>query len=182
MEGLHPRFPVEDIARSHNGQSYYQAAAVCRRGHIETRYLDPGRPYPADSKCPTCGALVLVACGSCGLRIRGDYFAPGVIGFDPSPRPSFCDGCGAAHPWATREERIYELENILDEEDMDEADRVFIHDRLRELREGEVLDEKRERQLWVQIRDRSGKFISSEPVKKIAETVVSAAIRNQLGI
>ena len=43
-------------------------------------------------------------------------------------RPSFCDGCGIAYPWATREERIYELENLFDEAGIDEADRVVIHD------------------------------------------------------
>jgi|GEM_PF-5991175 hypothetical protein len=71
---------------------------------------------------------------------------------------------------------------FLDQEDIDEADRVFIHDRLRELREAEDLDGKRERQVWAQIRDRSGRFLTSQPVQKITETVVSAAIRTQLGI
>lgn len=59
---------------------------------------------------------------------------------------------------------------------------MFIHDRLRELRDAENLDEKRERQLWTQIRDRSGKFLTGQPVQRITETVVSAAIRAQLGI
>jgi hypothetical protein len=76
-----------------------------------------------------------------------------VIGFEPSPFPSCCDGCGAAHPWAMREERIFELENILDE-DVDEADGIFIHDRLRELCEAQQLDKERERQIWGQIRNR----------------------------
>ena len=71
---------------------------------------------------------------------------------------------------------------FLDQEDIDEADRVFIHDRLRELREAEDLDGKWERQVWAQIRDRSGRFLTSQPVQKITETVVSAAIRTQLGI
>jgi hypothetical protein len=105
-----------------------------------------------------------------------------VIGFASEPLPSCCDGCGAAHPWATREQRICELENILDEENIDEADRVFVRDRLRERREAKDLDGKRERQLWTQIRDRSGRFLTSQPVQRIPETVVSAAIRSQLGI
>jgi hypothetical protein len=48
----------------------------------------------------------------------------------PGPR---CDECGSASPWATREERIFELENLLDEEDIEEADRVVIQDQLRRL-------------------------------------------------
>jgi hypothetical protein len=33
-------------------------------------------------------------------------------------------------PWATREERIYELEKLLDREDVDEADLVVTQDQL----------------------------------------------------
>lgn len=99
--------------------TYRQGAAICRRGHVETYYLNPSRPARAIAEnCPTCGARVLTACPHCDLRIRGDLHVPGVIGFSPDTRPSFCDGCGSAFPWATREERIYELENLLDEEDM----------------------------------------------------------------
>jgi hypothetical protein len=177
-----PQFPEGDIDKYRRRNSYYEAAAVCRRGHIATQYIKPSESYADDEKCVKCGATVLIGCTVCGLRIRGDRFVPGVAGFRPDPLPSFCDGCGAAHPWATREERIYELENILDEEDIDEADRVFIHDRLRELRVAESLDEKRERQLWTQIRDRSGKFLTSPPVQRITETLITAAIRSQLGI
>jgi hypothetical protein len=46
--------------------------------------------------CPKCGAAVLTACPNCGLRIRGDYFVPGVIAVSTASRPSFCDGCGSA--------------------------------------------------------------------------------------
>ena len=67
-------------------------------------------------------------------------------------RPSFCDGCGAAYPWATREERIYELENLLDEQDIDDADRVVVSDNLRRLREEEALSEKEERVLWERVK------------------------------
>jgi hypothetical protein len=90
---------------------------------------------------------VLTACPNCDLRIRGDYFLPGVIGVSTASRPSFCDEWGSASPWATREERIFELENLLDEEDIEEADRVVIQDELRRLGNA-VLTEKDERQAW----------------------------------
>src|SRR5690606_31172769 len=118
---------------------------ICRRGHTATSYLKPGDTYPDDQRCVSCGAAVLISCVSCGLRIRGAYYVPGVFTGHAPSRPSFCDGCGAAHPWATRAERIYELENLLDGEDLDEADRLYVHERLRELREAEELDERRER-------------------------------------
>jgi hypothetical protein len=131
---------------------------------------------------------MIIGCENCGLRIRGDYSLV-VFGLSfrrgkhpLAERPGFCDGCGAAHPWATREERIFELENIVDEDAIDEADRVFIHDRLRELREAEGLDDKRERLLWTQIRDRSSKFLLSPPVMKITETLITAALRRDLKI
>jgi len=102
---------------------------------------------------------------------------------DPAwERPVFCDRCGSAHPWATREQRIFELENIVDEEEIDEADRVFLHDRLRELREQDGLDEKRERQLWSQIKQRGGSFLTSEPVLTIAQSLITARLRQDLGI
>lgn len=155
-------------------------AAVCRRGHVVTSKIDLNDPYPDDTKCVACGADVLIGCLSCGQRIRGDWIV--LLSIRSAEKPIFCDGCGAAHPWATRAERIFELENLLDQENLDEADRLFVHDRLRELREGEGLDEKRERQLWSQIRDRAGKFLKAEPVQKIVETLVSAVVRHQLGI
>jgi hypothetical protein len=101
---VQPRFPGEDIAKFRRNESYYEAAAVCRRGHIKTRYIKPNETHANDEKCAKCGATVLIGCVSCGLRIRGDYFAPGVL-IEPDPIPSFCDGCGAAHPWAPREAR-----------------------------------------------------------------------------
>jgi hypothetical protein len=104
-----------------------------------------------------------------------------VISTRPAPRPSFCDGCGAAFPWATREERIYELENLLDEEDVDEADRVVVQDALERLRSKE-LSEKEERQAWETIKQRGGAAITSGPVQRVLEGLVSAALRANLGL
>jgi hypothetical protein len=158
-------------------------AAICRRGHVETWYI---RPYeqsdrPADM-CPRCGARVLTACPACGLRIRGDYFVPGVLGGATPDRSSFCDGCGTAFPWATREERIYELENLLDDEpDIDEADRAVISEHLRQLQNA-AISERDERAAWSAIKQRAGTAIASAPVQRIVEGLVSAALRHQLGI
>lgn len=164
--------------------SFYLGAAVGRRGHVETAYLDPTRREPrgVPERCPTCGARVLVACTECGLRIRGDYHVPGVIGVSSPNRPSFCDGCGAAFPWATRQERIYELENLLDEEVVDEADRVAVLEQLQRLREDEHLSEKDERQAWETIKRRAGGALKSPSAQRLIEGIVSAAIRHQLGI
>src|SRR5689334_23102458 len=93
-------WPSADLAAMRSGGSYYRGAAICRRGDVETSYLDPSRERAAIAgNCPTCGANVLSACPNCNLRIRGEMHVPGVVGFSGTKRPSFCDGCGAAYPW-----------------------------------------------------------------------------------
>lgn len=180
------KFPDDDLRIQKLKQdNYYQAAAVCRRGHAIDEEIGPLRDWNGAANCPRCGARVLVGCETCGLRIRGRFLSRGVYGVGnmapPWERPSFCDECGSAHPWATREERIFELENILDQEDIDEADRVFIQDRLTDLRV-DGIDEARERQLWAQIRQRSGAFLTSAPVQRIIEALITAKMRKDLGI
>ncbi|WP_199516580.1 DUF2321 domain-containing protein [Nucisporomicrobium flavum] len=182
------RFPEADLERyRRKPDRFHHAAAVCRRGHEQTTTLSPSDLYPDDTKCPKCGARVLLGCTSCGLRIRGKFHIEPYMAdkhsLDPEwERPTFCDGCGAAHPWATREERIFELENILDEEQIDEADRVFLHDRLAELRALDDVDDKRERQIWAQIKQRGGSFLTSAPVMQIVQNLITAKIRHDLGI
>lgn len=176
------RWPEKDIASLQRRGEFHEGAAICRRGHVETSFL---KPMDADKaipeNCPTCGARVLTACQHCDLRIRGDHFIPGVAVISTYQRPSFCDGCGSAFPWATREERIFELENLLDEEDIDEADQVVIQDQLRRLRNS-GLSEREEEQAWETIKRRAGKAITSGPVVRVLEGLVSAAIRQQLGL
>ena len=36
------------------------------------------------------------------------------------------DGCGEPYPWASRQDRIYQLENLLDEEQIDEPIRLLV--------------------------------------------------------
>ena len=96
-------------------------------------------------------------------------------------RPSFCDGCGSACPWATREERIIELENLLDQEDIEEADRVVIQDQLKRLTNAELSD-RDERQAWSVIGRRAGAALKNPSVVRLLEGLITAGLRNQLGI
>lgn len=138
-------------------------------------------PLAVPPRCAMCGADVLVACPDCERRIRGDHTVPGSLQDAPGGRPSFCDGCGVAFPWATREERIFELENLLDQQEIDEADRVVIRDHLQRLR-GATLSEKEERAVWTEIASRAGKALTSSPIQRLMEDLISAAIRAQLGL
>ena len=132
--------------------------------------------------CPRCGADVLTRCRQCGLRIRGSYYVPNVIGFRPTPVPAFCDGCGGAHPWATRTQRLFELQNILDQEDVDDADRLWVEEQLERLRrDSGGLTEKQEREIWAGIKRRApGLFTGTG--RAVVSGVVSAAIKIAIGM
>jgi hypothetical protein len=108
-------------------------------------------------------------------------YSPGVArraGAKPVP---FCDGCGSAHPWATRQERIYELENLLEEEDIDPADELVVREHLERLRDGEALSEKDQAELWKKVKAAAPKLITGAG-KTIVVPLISAVIRRQLGI
>jgi hypothetical protein len=177
-----PRWLAHDVPLSMSpGGTFYRGAAICRRKHVESSTILPGRdPVGIPEMCPTCGADVLVSCPYCRLRIRGQIDSHAlIVDYDP---PSFCDGCGSAYPWASRKERIYELENFLDEEDIDDADRVVISDNLRRLREEEALNENEQQAAWERIKRAAGGAMKSDRVAAVIEGLVSAAIRHQLGI
>ncbi len=153
----------------------YRPAAVCRRGHTQTRDMTYGE---FGQRCSKCGAEVLVQCPACGKRIRGRYYVEGVIGGEPDyTPPDFCDHCGAAYPWLGRQGRIYELQNRLDEEDLDPADELIVREQLEALVSPE-LDEEEQRRRWERVKRLAPKlWESSQP---LIETLVEATIRASL--
>lgn len=122
-----------------------------------------------------------MSCPECKHRIRGNSYVYGQWKFDVPPRPSFCDDCGNAFPWATRVERIYELENRLDREDIDPADKITIGEQLAKLRESGVSADD-EKKIWQVIKEKSGKALFTPAVKNILEGIVSKVIRDSIGI
>jgi hypothetical protein len=71
-------------------------------------------------------------------------------GYDHLERPeSFCWICGAAYPWATREERVGKLYDLIDHEDLDEATLLTIGEQIAVLSApvDEETDERRGRAL-----------------------------------
>lgn len=162
----------------------YHSALVCRRGHIESEAVeirlepdDPARGRFGEGaavlpmRCGRCGAILLRSCPSCEQRIRGAYRGFGSAAYQP---PDFCDRCGAAMPWASRQARFFELENILDE-----ATRLQVLEELEALRESQADDETAVRR-WEVIHSLAPGLIATG--QKIIETVVSAAVKAQLGI
>jgi hypothetical protein len=149
MEGQHVTPPPPDR----------YLAAVCRNGHISKDFLDPpiqrysrvvvGEPPPSKVPryCGECGAPVLTVCPSCQSSILGARVGSTNI---PLRKPeSFCWGCGEALPWATREERVAKLYDIIDFEDVDEATLLTVREQIAVLSApvDEETDERRGRAL-----------------------------------
>src|SRR5207302_1112489 len=111
----------------------YRPAAVCRRGHMITATADSGSGI--STFCPRCGSEVLTACESCGFRIKGRRI--GMSGAPYTP-PDFCDNCSAPFPWLSREGLVFQLQNLLDGEELDEATRLEIREQLEALAERDI--------------------------------------------
>jgi hypothetical protein len=63
------------------------------------------------------------------------------------------DGCGSPYPWATRDELIGHLINLLDSEEISDHDRLIVTEHLRKLQEMTPdEDPKKERQSWDVVR------------------------------
>jgi hypothetical protein len=160
-------------------RSEYKPAAVCRRGHVQSRDLTVGE---VGERCSKCGAKVLTGCPKCGKRIRGRYEVPGVVslGGKYTP-PNFCDSCGHPFPWLDRQGRIFELENLLDDEDLDEATELAVREQLRALASPD-LDETEERQRWERVKRNAPGLWEKSGARAILESVVSAAVKGSLGL
>jgi hypothetical protein len=86
------------------------------------RLEDPNVPG-VPKFCRYCGAPVTTTCESCGATLPGGYRH--VVGPPDDPDP-FCFSCGAPHGWATREQRVRHLQNLLEFEELDEATQLTI--------------------------------------------------------
>lgn len=149
----------------------YFDAAVCKRGH---------RVGKSDPKCSQCGADVLAKCQECGAGIRGGtqvvtaWFGDHVMKKEGDYiRPAFCNACGSAFPWADRKAHVYRLQNLLDDVDLPEADRLTVREQLEALEQSDLSDED-QRKRWERIRKLAPGFLDSarEVVTKIATEAI----------
>jgi hypothetical protein len=120
-------------------------------------------------------------CRHCPARILG---ATGDSFFRRSKRrpEPFCWNCGKPYPWATREQRIGHLYNLINfQPNLDEADRLTITEQLAVL--SKPPDEASDEQLV-----KAGSVIKRlapkmwEAALPVLQTVLSAEIRRQLGL
>ncbi|MBL8775336.1 MAG: DUF2321 domain-containing protein [Acidimicrobiales bacterium] len=159
--------------------NYYSEACVCRRGHV---YVTDTSRMPPSDHCETCGAMLITHCVDCDEALRGLSAPPGKMVAYKSPYdpPSFCFNCGGPFPWASRQARLWELENRLDEEaGLTEADRLTIHEQLEDLRSGELSDEEATER-WQRLHDVAPGALAK--AVKVVETVATAYTMKKLGL
>jgi hypothetical protein len=180
-------------------------AAVCRSGHIIKDHLDPppqppppsmgppgfvegsggigaSTPEPArvPPRCGRCGARVLQTCRSCDAPLLGAVRL--YMQWVPMERlESFCWECGEPYPWATREERIGKLYDLVDNEDLDQADLLTVQEEIAVLsRPGAEVS--------VEERARAGETIRRlapkawEVFRPVAQSVLTAEVKRRLGL
>jgi hypothetical protein len=154
----------------------YYSATVCRRGHVQSSILELMDERPPQ-RCTKCGAAVLTSCPVCGYRIRGSSAG----GFGEYHPPDFCDQCGSPMPWASRQARLYELENVLMETpDLTELDKLTISEQIEALTSIDPDDEEAQVERWQRIRRVTPALVESG--RAILVTITTAAIQKQLGL
>lgn len=160
-------------------QDGYGQASIGRRGHAASS--DLRITQPSGPRCVTCGAQLLTHCPGCSQPLRGEYFVAGVISVSSWSPNDFCDQCGAAFPWVSLQARVWALENLLDESDLDEADRLRVRKLLDEVAgEGEDFDVDREKKVWGRIRTLWPGV--SEKAWSIAGPLITAEAKRQMGM
>jgi hypothetical protein len=152
-------------------------ANICRRGHVISVQA------PADTKgfCADCGADVLGRCPSCGQPILGvpaEADAYGTLDYDGSYEPPrFCQKCGAAFPWLDRQGRIYELQNLLDREPVDEATRLTVREQLEALTDPGLTEEEQLKR-WQRVRGLAPELFKTG--RSIIEGLATAYMKKEL--
>lgn len=173
-------WPSSDSVDIRAGKAHYKAAIVCRRGHTLS-YLNSPTELATDSalKCTICGANNLKSCPSCSTRIRGGFYSPLLLGLSEYTPENFCDSCGKAFPWASQQARIWELENVLDEQEIDESDRTQISFQLAKI-VNEQLGDEDELRVWNKIKSAMGTTINNERVKSLVFDLIGSYVKTNV--
>jgi hypothetical protein len=106
-----------------------------------------------------------------GVISLGDEYKP----------PDFCDDCGSPLPWVSRQGRIFELMNLLDEEELDSAAQLEVREQLEALTSPDLDDAEITRR-WKRIKTRAPGLWEQSGARSIMESLVSAAIKSQIGL
>lgn len=124
---------------------------------------------------------MLTGCESCNGGIRGVEIDPEILvfGAEPGPPPRFCEDCGTPFPWLDREGRIYELQNLLDRENLDAAAALTVREQLDALLDPDLTEEEQRRR-WERVRSLAPGLWESG--RRILDTVVATGIKHEMGL
>jgi hypothetical protein len=158
-------------------------AAVCKRGHVAS--FDTTSLERVPPRCGTCGAGVLDKCPTCSAPIPGRIVS-NVIGGTlwnegAYNLPNFCNECGVAYPWADREARIFELGNLLEAENLDDATQRAVREQLEALTSDD-LDTEEQTQRWERVKKLAPTMWEKSGAQQIITTLVIAEARVRLGL
>jgi hypothetical protein len=99
----------------------------------------------------------------------------------PEHPSDFCDYCGAPHPWASRQARIFELENLLDQDDsMDEPTRLKVREQLEVLARDPSADTATEAERWATVKKLWPNVVDAG--QTILVSVVTSEVRRTFGL
>jgi hypothetical protein len=113
--------------------------------------------------------------------IRGYFRIPNTFYPSNYSPPDFCHACGSAYPWAGRQARIYQLQNLLDEEQLDEADALVVREQLEALINPD-LDEKEQVKRWKRIKEAAPDFMLKAASQPIVVSLITGVARKELGL
>src|SRR5215470_12868906 len=152
--------------------------ALCRRGHV-VAFAESGLFIDLATFCDRCGGAVYSSCPSCCAP-----FPSGVLTFAQFEYPrAFCRRCGLPFPWATREDIVAHVQNVLAEDrDLADGDRRVLAEQLDSLRRVPSDDATLRRQVRALERLRARAPKHWEDILPTLTPILSAEHRRALGL
>jgi hypothetical protein len=109
------------LTAASRGSQVWSPDIASRRG--------PTREKLVPQYCGICGGQVLTECPSCSTPLLKIKYLAG----EREPY-AFCSGCGESFPWATREQRVSKIRNLLNlDSTLSDSDRLELLDAIQEL-------------------------------------------------
>lgn len=159
--------------------------AFCKReGHVAAKWVSPlERPFippgiirnVTPQYCVYDGSPVISECETCDNEILC------MLQGDDWEAAKFCWSCGEAHAWATREERVRKLYELLESEALNEDQRLIALEQLAVLSEpADQTTHEQQVRAGQRIRDLTPKLW--ETLRPVLQSLLTAEVKQQLGL